>query len=224
MIKIGERYQTHIQIEFEDKNRTTELMSIHFQFCNSLNIINNMHRLLVTLKKSILPSYLERFQIRDYIKGILCTNKFLNNIYSPLNISVEDPFITFNGDSDFGWSIIFIKVLKNGQVTLESKFYNINGEEVSNHQLLENCEQIYQYQNLTKDKKSKLVRMVDCGLFNNTTKDLQTHFNLSASLIDTDLDNLSKTKNSSKKNDRIEANEYMKNYFRKRALLSLINK
>jgi hypothetical protein len=184
---MGERYQSHIIINHEkgflDKNENQMKMSIHMQWCYGHHIIKNMYRVLNTLNKSNLE-YLDTERAKDFIHGILAVNKSLEGKFYPYRIHLEEPYKTFNGDSNHGWNVIKVDVNENGKTKITSRFYDYSGNPVSNDKLLKDAIEELEYEFQDKPKTEthfknveKIKKMCTDKLFNNTQEDLQKTFN-----------------------------------------------
>lgn len=173
---MGERYQSHIRVKFEDESKKDFCLSIHLQWCWDIHIIRNMHRLMNTLKKTDLK-YIYEGELKEYIKAIFTVNKSLKNRHYFYRISVEEPYETFGGDSNHGWCVISLSISQKSQLELTSRFYDINGKPKTNDNLWDNCKSSFKYYKMPNNEITKIRKMLDSGLFNNTEEDLQTLFN-----------------------------------------------
>lgn len=185
---MGERYQIHLKVENLKDPKESGYISIHLQFCWGVHIIRNLNRLLTTLNKSIDCHYTRFHEMKEYVNSILTVNKSLEGKYYYYGNSVgEQPYTTFEGDSNHGWCIIFIKILESGKLKIKSKFYDTTGFNKTNEDLWKDCSSEFgEGQTKTNETgspkwnerdKQKLKKLLDEKLFNNTDEDLQKIYN-----------------------------------------------
>ena len=171
---MGERYQIHIKINYENIPLKDSLISIHLQWCWGHYLIKNLNRLLTTLEKTECK-YPNQNDLKEYIKGVLVVNKSLEGVYYPYSIHLDSPYNTYQGDSNHGWCVVEMDITEKGKFKVYSKFYDTNGKIKTNKDLLKDCEK--EWKNYEQKDKDKIKKLLNCGLFNNTKKDLQKIFN-----------------------------------------------
>ena len=185
---MGERYQIHLRFSGEKNlNNKKQHTSIHLQWCWGSHIIRNLNRLLKTLKNTQCE-YPDYYNLSNYARGILEVNKGIEGHNYPYGVfREEEPYKTFEGDSNHGWCVIFVKVSKKGKFKVESRFYGADGKIVSNEDLWKDALSELEYDKSSKQEIGKFKKLLVKTLFNNTEEDLQGIFNQ-------EIDNLNKEK------------------------------
>lgn len=188
---MGERYQMHIIAtnengwDYKQENKT-EVLSIHAQWMWGYHLVKNLHRLINTLRRSNFGCYSGRFpEFESYVTSILRVNKYLEGGFYPYSIyKKEEPYHTYNGDSNHGWCVLRVHISKKGNVKVETRTYDVDGNEISEEELLKealDCMINYDYKSAKEDKLKyvvdKITRMCKQCRFNNTEDNLEEIFN-----------------------------------------------
>jgi len=175
---MGERYQIHLRFK-EEKNldNKPQYTSIHLQWCWGSHIIRNLNRLLKTLSNTECE-YPSMYNLGNYARSILEVNKGLEGHNYPFGVFREDePYKTFQGDSNHGWCVLFINISKKGKFKVKSLFYDTSGKLVTNEDLWEDALKELSYHKISKEEIAKYKKLIDKKLFNNAEEDLQEIFN-----------------------------------------------
>ncbi|KKU10812.1 MAG: hypothetical protein UX13_C0003G0024, partial [Candidatus Woesebacteria bacterium GW2011_GWB1_45_5] len=170
---MGERYQFHIMIQKAGLAGEWKLFSIHAQWCWGPHTIRNANRLIQTIKNSNLDHW-DFEPIGDYFKAILELNKGMDGKNYFFRVHLDEPYNTFNGDSNHGWVVVRIQTTEGKAPEIQTRFYTVEGKPETNEMLWVNALEDLKTASV---KEKNAIKAMIAPEFNNTTDDLQEIFN-----------------------------------------------